>query len=58
MPKKLKLANTSSLKMQKSRFKMQNFGIVRGFVGKRLSGKKAFIALGLTAELVGLRFCW
>jgi len=33
-------------------------GIVTRFAGKTLSGKKAFTALGLTAELVGLRFCW
>jgi hypothetical protein len=32
--------------------------IVTRFVGKTLSGNKAFMALGLTAELVGLRFCW
>jgi hypothetical protein len=37
---------------------MQNFGIIPTFVGKTVPGKKAFIALGLTAELVGLRFCW
>jgi len=34
------------------------FGIFPRFVGETLSGKKAFIALGLTAELGGLRFCW
>lgn len=28
----------------------KSFGIVPRFVGKPLSGKKAFIALGLTAE--------